>query len=143
MSTNETKINEFDERLSQIEKAVGSNPPTKKTKFGIKSEIPVGNFIGFVASLIWFVWFYTVVDIRTFKIAITAWCGFWLVLVVLGFNKGSIMEFASSIVKILLNKEYTNDEKIGMIMNLVQTALGIVADLSQIVTIKKKIKPLE
>ncbi len=113
------------------------NKPEKRS-FGLKKEIPVGMFMGFVLSFLWFIWLFNTDDIEYFRNIITAWLLFWSPILLFGFDKGSIFQFGASMVKLLMNNSLTSEKKLALLMNVLQQWLGLAADLSQFINAEKK-----
>ena len=130
------ELQQHEERLTSLEK----KPTNKeKKKFGLKQNIATGIFVGFIMSFIWFLWFFDTTDLHYFRIIISIWIGFWSIILLFGFSKGSIIEFGSSLAKILMNNTYTPEEKFALLMNVIQQWLGLAADLSQFINAEKKL----
>lgn len=111
-----------------------------KKKIGFKESIQITTFIGFVASFLFFMWMYETDDIQYLKYVLTIWCGFWSFLMIFGFSKGSIMAFGAALVRVATDKSLSTEDKLALIMLIIQEWLNIAADLSQEVNIKKKRK---
>ena len=114
---------------------------TEKKKIGIKESVLVTTVIGFVASFLFFMWMYETDDIQLLKTVLSIWVVFWLIIMIFGFNKGSIMAFGAALVKVATDKTMTTEEKIAMILLIIQEWLNIVA-MEQIVHEEKKKKDI-
>ena len=116
-----------------------------KNKIGLKGTIELSAFIGFIGSFLFFMWMYPVENINIFKWVITIWCCFWMIMMIFGFNKGSIMAFGAALIKIATDKTLTNTDKIAYILLTIQEWANITANMQMIETLKtetEKIVPV-
>jgi len=116
-----------------------------KNKIGLKGTIELSAFIGFIGSFLFFMWMYPVASIIIFKWVITIWCLFWMIMMIFGFNKGSIMAFGAALIKIATDKTLTNTDKIAYILLTIQEWANITANMQMIETLKtetEKIVPV-
>ena len=111
---------------------------TEKQKFGFKESILTTAFIGFIGSFLFFMWMYPVESIVMFKWVLTIWCLFWLIMMVFGFNKGSIIAMGAALIKIATDKTLTNTDKIALIMVTIQEWANIAASIQMMEAVKKE-----
>ena len=115
-----------------------------KNKIGLKGTIELSAFLGFIGSFLFFMWMYPVDSINIFKWVITIWCVFWMIMMIFGFNKGSIMAFGAALIKIATDKTLTNADKIAYILLTIKEWANISANMQMMETLKtdtKKIVP--
>lgn len=129
-------------RLEKLEEAMEKKKMTNKEKrrIGIKESILVTTFIGFIASFLFFMWMFETEDVQYLKIILSIWMVFWAIIMVFGFSKGSIMAFGAALIKVATDKTMTTEEKLAMIMIIIQEWLNIAANWSQIINVENKEK---
>jgi len=106
----------------------------------ISATIKTTAFISYIIGFIAFMWMLEGDDLQRFKLILIGWLLFWGLITILSLKKESLVSMGFSLAKILMSKELTNDEKVGLIMEFVRSWTGIAADLSQIVHLEKKEK---
>lgn len=116
---------------------------TEKKKFGFKESILVTTFLGFIGGLLLFIWTQQTTDIHYFKIIITIWVITWTIMLIFGFNRGSIFAFGAALIKIASDKTITNQEKIALIMITIQDWANLAANWKMIEETKKEVKKIE
>ena len=107
-------------------------------KIGVPEFIRTTAFISYVVGFIWFMWIYRVEDITDFKLIMTAWLVFWLLLTILNLKKLGIVQFGATLWKVSRNKTLSTEDKLTLMMQIIQEGLGFAADLSQLVNLEKK-----
>ena len=119
----------------------------EKKKFGFKESILATTFLGFIGGLVLFIWTQQTEDMHFFKIILTVWIIVWTLMLIFGFNKGSIFAFGAALIKIASDKTLTNAEKISLIMITIQDWANLAANWQMIEEEKKEpkkiIEPIE
>lgn len=111
-----------------------------KRGVNIKEAVTVKTFVGFIVSVLWFMWLLNTEDITMFKWYVTLYLLLWAFMLIIGTNKGSIFELGGKLMKILLDPKLTNEDKFRILMSILKDWLGVVAHLGIIVEDEKKEK---
>jgi len=112
-----------------------------RTHIIIRQTVPTGLFICYVCALIGFAWVKEIViwgDIHQSGFQLTMWMIFWTVILVLGVEKGSVVQFALNMLKVLGNERLNLEQKYGLVRQVVQQWIGVMADMSQILELEKQ-----
>lgn len=107
----------------------------------IKASIATGAVIALIASFIWFMhskglilWW----NANDPGFQSVLWIIFWTGALCLGIKKDSMVALGMAIMQIWNDNTMTDEQKLAAIMQQVQMWLGWIADISQLLTIKKK-----
>ena len=110
-----------------------------KTKLIIKPNIPTVWFIGFMLSLLWYLYSTDVINFKTGKgINIIYYIVFWTFPMVVGLNRASIIKFGITLLKVLARKDLSNQDRIILLKEVIQQWIGVYADLSHVVALENK-----
>ena len=134
----EKQLSDLEEKT--INKYKIENSKSKKRKIGIKESVLTTVVLGYVGSFLTFMWFYQTDDITYLKQVITIWLVVGLAMMIFGLNKGSLLAFGATLIQVATDKTLTTENKLALIMIIIQDWLNIAAGLSQIVNIKEKQK---
>ena len=131
------------EKLEELIKESQDKKMTKKEKrkVGLKESILATTFIGFVASFLFFMWMFETEDVQYLKIILSVWLVFWAIIMLFGFDKGSIMAFGAALIKVATDKSMSTEDKLALMMLIIQEWLNIVA-MEKIVLVEEKKKEL-
>jgi hypothetical protein len=96
-------------------------------------------FVGFMLSLIWYLFSTDRIDIATGNgMDIVYYMGFWTLPLMFGLKRASIVKFGITLLRVLARRDLTNEERIILIKEVIQQWLGVYADLSQVVALENK-----
>lgn len=105
-----------------------------KYKFTFKKTIGTAVFIGFVVGLIYFMqtlqmiqWW--IMDDTGFQVVM--WIFFWTIVIVLGFEKGSLKEFMFNVIKVIYSPAMDSDSKLMFIKNMMEKLAGLAILLNE------------
>ena len=109
----------------------------------MRENIAAGSFIGFVGSLLLFIYFSGEViepKLDNFLFTLIIWIICYSIFMLFGFKKEGMFGFVMGMYKILTEPNHTAEEKFHMLMSAVQQWLGIIADMSIVLETDKKKK---
>lgn len=118
--------------VDAISQAAPEDPD--KYKFTYKKSIGTGTFLGFVVGLIYFMQTLQIIDWwkpTDIGFQIVMWIFFWTVVIIIGWEKGSLKEFMFNVIKVIYSPAMDSDSKLQFIKNMMEKLAGLAILLNE------------